>query len=145
MKTHRLELFSDGVFAIVLTLLVLDLKPPAHLGVAGFLEVAPALLVHAMTFGLVGYLWIAHHNLLAVVQEVSPRSLALNVLALFWLTLMPFTAKVAAEHPMDSLGPSGIAACMGLWTASTVQAMRLTMRGPLDRTCRTSGVGSDCG
>ena len=131
MKTHRLELFSDGVFAIVLTLLVLDLKLPSHLGVAGFLEVAPALMVHAATFGLVGYLWITHHNTVAMVKEVHPVSLALNVLALFWLTLMPFTAKVAAANPMDSLGPSGIAACLGLWTASTV-VMRLTMHGPLD-------------
>jgi uncharacterized membrane protein len=67
----------------------------------------------------------------ALVKEVRPLSLALNVLALFWLTLMPFAAKVTAEHPMDSLGPSGIAACLGLWTASTV-VMRVTMHGPLD-------------
>jgi uncharacterized membrane protein len=126
MTKHRLELFSDGVFAIVLTLLVLDLHPPHALGLAGLREMAPALLVHAATFAVVGVLWVSHHNILAVVEKITVSTLLLNLLALFWLTLMPFMAKVAAEHPLDSLGASGLALCYGLFSATTVAA-RATM------------------
>jgi uncharacterized membrane protein len=130
---HRLELFTDGVFAIVLTLLVLDLHPPHALGVAGLREIAPALLVHAGTFTVVGLLWASHHNTLATIDEIRLQTLFLNLLGLFWLTLLPFTAKVAAEHPLDPLGPSGLALCYGLHTASNV-ASRATMRSHFDET-----------
>ena len=126
MTKHRLELFSDGVFAIVLTLLVLDLHPPHALGLAGLREVAPALIVHAATFAVVGVMWISHHNVLAAIAKVTVSTLLLNLLALFWVTLMPFMAKVAAEHPLDALGPSGLALCYGLFGATTVAA-RATM------------------
>ena len=60
MDKHRLELFSDGVFAIILTLLVLDLKVPHAEGLAGLREATPALLMHALTFFIVGMGWVLH-------------------------------------------------------------------------------------
>jgi uncharacterized membrane protein len=137
MTKHRLELFTDGVFAIVLTLLVLELRPPEGLGLEGLREVAPALLVHAGTFALVGLIWTSHHNILAIIDEIRLSTLVLNLLALFWLTLMPFMAKVAAEHPLDSLGPSGLALCYGLNGASMVAA-RATMRSRSETTSALS-------
>jgi uncharacterized membrane protein len=133
MTKHRLELFSDGVFAIVLTLLVLDLRTPQALGVAGLREAIPALLVHAATFAVVGLMWVSHHNAFAAVEEVRADGLVLNLFALFWLTLMPFAAKVAAAHPLDPLGPSTLAACYGSYTLGLVAA-RLRLRGPHDDT-----------
>ena len=62
MTKHRLELFSDGVFAIVLTLLALGLKVPTAHGLAGLKEIAPALLVHAASFFIVGVFWLIHHG-----------------------------------------------------------------------------------
>ena len=78
MNKHRLELFSDGVFAIVLTVLVLDLRvPAAHFG-AAFFEIVPALLVHAASFLVVASLWMAHHGVLARVTEIRTSTLRLN-------------------------------------------------------------------
>jgi len=127
MTKHRLELFSDGVFAIVLTLLALDLRPPHGLGLAGLLEIAPSLLVHAGTFAVVGLMWMSHHNTLAIVDKIRRSTLLWNLHGLFWLTLLPFMAKVAAEHPLDSLGPSGLALCYGMHGVSLVAA-RATMQ-----------------
>lgn len=120
MTKTRLELFSDGVFVIVLTLLVLDLKPPAADGWAGLVAIAPGLAVHALTFLVVGLTWLGHHNLLAAVYEIRTRTLVLNLLALFWVTLIPFGARIAADHPLGSLGIGLITACRAFYTLSFV-------------------------
>lgn len=106
MSKLRLELFSDGVFAIVLTLLVLDLKPPTLHGIAGLWQITPALLVHALVFIMVGINWMLHHRLSLAVRAVSPSDLATNLFVLFWVTLIPFGARIAAETPLDPLGIS---------------------------------------
>jgi uncharacterized membrane protein len=131
MTKHRLELFSDGVFAIVLTLLVLDLKVPSVRGLAGVAEIAPALLVHAVVFFLVGVLWMVHHGALERVIEIAPRTLLLNLLSLFWVTLLPFAAKNAAEHPLEPLGASLMTTACGAYLASIV-CMRLSTHSAID-------------
>jgi uncharacterized membrane protein len=131
MTKHRLELFSDGVFAIVLTLLVLDLKVPKAHGLAELSEIAPALIVHAATFFAVGVLWMVHHGALARVLEITTRTLLLNLLALFWITLLPFAAKNAAERPLDPLGASLMALSGGASLASLI-AMRLSAHSAID-------------
>ena len=131
MTKHRLELFSDGVFAIVLTLLVLDLKLPTTHGLAELSEIAPALLVHAVTFFAVGVLWMVHHGALARVLDIKTSTLLLNLFALFWITLLPFAAKNAAEHPQEPLGASLMAASCGAYLASII-AMRLSAHSTID-------------
>ena len=131
MTKHRLELFSDGVFAIVLTLLVLELRLPTAHGLAALSEIAPALLVHAATFFAVGVLWMVHHGALARVLEIRTRTLFLNLFALFWVTLLPFAAKNAAEHSSEPLGASLMAASCGAYLGSIV-AMRLSAHSAID-------------
>ena len=132
MDKHRLELFSDGVFAIVLTLLVLDLKPPPHPdGLAAVREIAPGLLVHALTFFLIGTIWIGHHNLLVSAHAVSRGTLIMNLLALFCVTLVPFGARMAAEHPLASVGIGVITASGGFYNFS-VLGMRKTFHTRLE-------------
>lgn len=115
MNKARLELFSDGVFAIVLTLLVLNLKvPPSH-GLAALRDIAPALAVHAAAFFLVGVLWLVHHGSLARVDRIGQRALVFNLLALFWVTLLPFAAENAADRPLEPLGPSLLAFSCGAY------------------------------
>jgi uncharacterized membrane protein len=125
MEKHRLELFSDGVFVIVLTLLVLDLKPPAHGGLTGLREIAPGLAVHALTFYIVGLQWLSHHNMLAGVSEIRTRTLTLNLIGLFFVTLIPFGARIAAEDPLDGLGIGFITACRAFYGVS-MHAMALS-------------------
>ena len=104
MRKERLELFSDGVFAIILTLLVLDLKPPELVGLEGLRSAAPGLLVHAGAFFVIGMAWMTHHQFLEHVETIDTRMLGLNLLALFWVTLVPYGARISAEHPNDGLG-----------------------------------------
>jgi uncharacterized membrane protein len=131
MSKHRLELFSDGVFAIVLTLLALDLKLPAAHGLAGLGQIVPGLLVHAATFFIVGILWMTHHGALANVDRIHSRALLLNLVALFWATLLPFAARNAAERPLEPLGASLMAASCGAYFLSFV-VMRLSLHSTID-------------
>jgi uncharacterized membrane protein len=128
---NRLELFSDGVFAIVLTLLALDLRAPRTHGLGGLTEVAPALGVHAASFFVVGVLWLQHHGALARVLDIKFRTLLLNLLFLFWITLIPFGARVAAERPLEPLGPSLISGITGLAFLALLLT-RLTAHSALD-------------
>jgi uncharacterized membrane protein len=113
MNKNRVELFSDGVFAIVLTLLVLNLKVPSSHGLAALRDVTPALIVHAATFFLVGVMWVGHHGALARVDKITHRALLFNLFVLFWVTLLPFAAENAADRPLEPLGPSLLAFCCG--------------------------------
>jgi uncharacterized membrane protein len=131
MTKHRLELFSDGVFAIVLTLLALDLKLPSAHGLGGLAEIAPGLLVHAATFFIVGVLWMTHHGALARVDRINSRALLFNLVALFWATLLPFAARNAADRPLEPLGASLMAASCGAYFLSFV-AMRLSLHSAID-------------
>jgi uncharacterized membrane protein len=131
MSKSRLELFSDGVFAIVLTLLVLNLKVPTAHGFASLREAMPGLLVHAAVFFLVGIMWMGHHAALARVDRVSYRALLFNLLALFWVTLLPFAAENAVDRPSEPLGASLIAFCCGAYMMSFM-AMRLSAHSAID-------------
>ena len=131
MNKNRVELFSDGVFAIVLTLLVLNLKIPASHGLTALRDVTPALVVHAATFFLVGVMWVGHHGALARVDKISQRALLFNLLVLFWVTLLPFAAENAAERPLEPLGPSMLAFCCGAFFLSYL-GFRFSVHSTID-------------
>jgi uncharacterized membrane protein len=118
MNKNRVELFSDGVFAIVLTLLVLNLKVPANHGLTALRDITPALIVHAATFLLVGVMWVGHHGGLARVDKITQRALLFNLLVLFWVTLLPFAAENAADRPLEPLGPSLLSFSCGAFLLS---------------------------
>lgn len=120
IRKERLELFSDGVFAIILTLLVLDLKVPDSLGLTGFRAAMPGLVVHAGAFFVIGMAWITHHQFLEHVERIGSNMLGFNLLILFWITLVPFGARIAAEHPHDGLGAAIMVGSITLSTVSTV-------------------------
>ena len=131
MNKNRVELFSDGVFAIVLTLLVLNLKVPASHGLAALRDVTPALIVQAATFFLVGVMWVGHHGALARVDKITQRALLFNLLTLFWATLLPFAAENAADRPLEPLGPSLLAFCCGAFFLSYL-GFRFSVHSTID-------------
>ena len=131
MNKHRVELFSDGVFAIVLTLLVLSLKVPASHGLAALRDVTPALVVHAATFFLVGVMWVGHHGALARVDRITHRALLFNLLILFWVTFLPFAAENAADRPLEPLGPSLLAFSCGAFFLSYL-GFRFSVHSTID-------------
>ena len=102
--TERLAAFSDGVIAIIITIMVLELKLPesaSHGEVwPSFLEpLAPKLAIYALSFCIVGTLWINHHQLLAAVRRGSPQLMWMNLLLLFFTSLIPLATSFLGEHP----------------------------------------------
>ena len=103
MSTNRLEALSDGVFAIVITLLVLDLRlPPGHGGLeTRLVSLWPRLLAYVFTFVVVGVYWAGHHALFYMVQRVDKTLLWLNIFLLMAVCFIPFPAAILGAHPLD--------------------------------------------
>jgi len=102
--TERLAAFSDGVIAIIITIMVLELKLPesaSHGEIwSSFLEpLAPKLAIYALSFCIVGTMWINHHQLLAAVRRGSPQLMWMNLLLLFFMSLIPLATSFLGEHP----------------------------------------------
>jgi uncharacterized membrane protein len=97
MSKGRLEAFSDGVIAIIITIMVLDLKLPREVGTAAFRELLPVLATYLLSYVFVGIYWVNHHHLLHAAHKVSGSVLWANLHLLFWLSLIPFATRWAAE------------------------------------------------
>ena len=91
MTKGRLEAFSDGVIAILITIMVLELRAPATADVAALAPLLPVLLSYVLSFIFLGIYWNNHHHLLQAVEHVEGRALWPNLHLLFWLSLIPFT------------------------------------------------------
>lgn len=91
MKKGRLEAFSDGVLAVIITIMVLEMKPPQEPTLAALGTVIPVLLTYLLSFAYVGIYWNNHHHLLHATQNVNGATLWANLHLLFWLSLIPFT------------------------------------------------------
>jgi uncharacterized membrane protein len=99
MNKNRMETFSDGVIAIVITIMVLELKPPHGNDLAALIPQIPIFLSYALSFIYLGIYWNNHHHLLHAVKNVDGRILWANLHLLFWLSLVPFsTAWVGENH-----------------------------------------------
>ena len=99
MSTARLEAFSDGVFAIAATLLILDVRLPADGSVAhGFLHIWPSYAAYALGFVTIGIMWINHHTVFGCIDRVDRTFLTINVLFLMLIAFVPFPTRVLAEH-----------------------------------------------
>jgi uncharacterized membrane protein len=98
----RLEAFSDGVIAVIITIMVLELKVPHQDGVAGLRAVLPILCLYFISFAFVGIYWINHHHLVHRTEEADERILYANLGFLFCLSLLPFFTSYVLEKKMDS-------------------------------------------
>ncbi|HEX2778243.1 MAG TPA: TMEM175 family protein [Gemmatimonadaceae bacterium] len=99
MKTTRLEAFSDGVIAIIITIMVLELRVPHESGFAALRPLLPVLLSYVLSFVNVGIYWNNHHHLLHVTEHVRGGMLWANLHLLFWLSLFPAaTAWMGETH-----------------------------------------------
>jgi len=110
MGKGRLEAFSDGVIAIIITIMVLELKVPHDTSLAGLRELLPVMLSYVLSFVFIGIYWNNHHHLLHAVTHVNGRILWANLHLLFWLSLVPFVTGWMGENHF----PAWPVACYGI-------------------------------
>jgi uncharacterized membrane protein len=99
----RLEAFSDGVIAILITIMVLELRVPAGTSWQALGHELPVLLAYALSFVYLGIYWNNHHHMMAAVSRVSGAALWANLHLLFWLSLVPFSTAWMSEHRFPSI------------------------------------------
>jgi len=98
MTTARLEAFSDGVIAIIVTIMVLELRAPAQPTWLALLKVAPTFMSYGLSFLVVAIMWVNHHHLIHAVHEVTARLLWSNLNLLFWMSLVPFVTEFLGKN-----------------------------------------------
>jgi len=107
MKTTRLEAFSDGVLAIIITIMVLELKVPHAVELSALKPLLPVFLSYVLSFIYLGIYWNNHHHLFQATQQVSGGILWANLHLLFWLSLFPFTTAWIGENGLAAI-PSAV-------------------------------------
>jgi len=98
MSKNRMEAFSDGVIAILITIMVLELKVPYGVDAAALLPLAPVFMSYVLSFVFLGIYWNNHHHLLQAINYVDGRVLWANMHLLFWLSLVPFVTGWTGEN-----------------------------------------------
>lgn len=132
--TTRLEAFSDGVLAVVITIMVLELKVPHTHGMVGLLSIAPILFVYLLSFAFTAIYWVNHHHLIRRIERCDHRVLYANMGFLFAASLLPFSTAYVIEEHSDSFSVSLYAASM-IFTAFCFLLLRLAV----DRLLRQAG------
>ena len=103
MTKGRLEAFSDGVLAIIITIMVLELRPPEGTTLEALKPLIPVFISYVLSFAVVGIYWNNHHHLFQAVRVVNGRVLWANLLLLFSLSLLPFGTAWMGEHEFASV------------------------------------------
>src|SRR5262249_9069048 len=110
-NTSRVEAFSDGVFAIAITLLVLELQPPQGSDLLrGLLNLWPSYLSFALSFTTILIMWVNHHGTFLYLRKVDAHILFMNGLLLLFVTFVPFPTTVLARHLLDAGDGARVAA-----------------------------------
>jgi uncharacterized membrane protein len=103
MHKSRLEAFSDGVIAIIITIMVLELRPPHESELAALAPLIPKFVSYVLSFIYLGIYWNNHHHLWQVVKQVNGRVLWANLHLLFWLSLIPFVTSWMGENNFSKI------------------------------------------
>lgn len=102
MTKSRLEAFSDGVVAILITIMVLELRVPHDASLEGLVPLIPVFLCYLLSFVFLGIYWSNHHHLFQAVKRVDGRVLWANLHLLFWLSLVPFVTAWMGENGFET-------------------------------------------
>src|SRR4051794_34094941 len=103
MQKSRLEAFSDGVIAIIITIMVLEMKVPHGADLSALRPLLPVFLSYVLSFIYVGIYWNNHHHLLHATQQINGRIMWANLHLLFWQSLVPFVTGWMGENHFDAL------------------------------------------
>jgi len=140
---NRLEAFSDGVLAIIITIMVLELKVPHGSELAALKPLVPVFLSYVLSFVYVGIYWSNHHHLLNTIKHVSGGILWANLHLLFWLSLFPFTTGWMGENHLAST-PTAIYGVVLLLAAIAYYILQCTIIAHQGRdSLLASAIGAD--
>lgn len=143
MNSGRVEAFSDGVIAIIITIMVLELRPPEGTTIEALKSLTPVFLSYALSFTYVGIYWNNHHHLFQVTDKVNGAVLWANLHFLFWLSLFPFGTAWMGEHHFAA-GPVAVNGMIYLCTAIAFLILQTTiMRAQEDSRGLRQAIGSD--
>jgi TMEM175 potassium channel family protein len=139
----RLEAFSDGVIAILITIMVLELHTPVGTSWHALGDKLPVLLAYALSFVYLGIYWNNHHHMLAAVSRVTGAAMWANLHLLFWLSLVPFSTAWMSEHhfPPTPTAVYGIVLLCAALAYYILQTMLLRAEG--EQSVLRRAVGSD--
>ena len=144
MEKNRLEAFSDGVLAIIITIMVLDLKVPQGLGASDLAAVKPLLpvfLTYLLSFIYLGIYWNNHHHLLKAAHKVNAAMMWANLHLLFWLSLFPFVTGWMGENHFTT-APTAIYGAVMLLAAIAyfiLQSVIVAQQGPDSKLAKSIG------
>jgi uncharacterized membrane protein len=142
MTKGRLEAFSDGVIAIIITIMVLEMKVPHGADAAALRPLIPVFLSYVLSYVIVGIYWNNHHHLLHAARQVNGRVLWANLLLLFWLSLFPFCTGWMGENHFASLPTAvyGVVLLMAAYSYLVLQSAIVAIDGPSSRLAKAVGA-----
>jgi len=129
---HRLEAFSDGVLAILITILVLELKVPHGTEITSLAPLLPVFLTYVLSFAYLGIYWNNHHHLLQLCSRVTGLMLWANLVLLFWLSLIPFATGWMGENHFATWPTAlyGVVLLMAALSYTWLQTLIIRAEGP---------------
>jgi uncharacterized membrane protein len=124
MTTARLEAFSDAVIAIIMTIMVLELRPPDEVTWDSLRTLSPVFLSYVLSFVYLGIYWNNHHHMLAATERINGKILWANLHLLFWLSIFPFVTSWMGEHdfhqtPVAAYGIVSLLAALAYFVLQT--------------------------
>lgn len=143
MNKGRLEAFSDGVIAILITIMVLELKVPQGAGLSALRPLLPIFLIYVLSFVNLGIYWNNHHHMLAATDRINGKILWANMHLLFWLSLVPFVTGWMGENHFAAVPTAiyGVVMLMAAVSYTILQTMIVREHGANARL--TTAVGRD--
>lgn len=142
-ETDRLEAFSDGVMAVIITIMAFNVKPPTEASLSALHHDLPELLVYVLSFAIVGTYWNNHHHLLRATERMNGAVMWANLHLLFWLSLLPIVTGWVGKFPRHAL-PAGAYGAVALGSAVAFWILvRMIIRANGRESTVARAIGSD--
>lgn len=141
--TGRLEAFSDGVFAIIITIMVLELRPPHGSTMSALVPLLPVFLSYVLSFVYIGIYWNNHHHMLRMTHRVTGGILWANLHLLFWLSLVPFVTAWMGENALASATTALYGMVLFANGIAYLVLQRVIIRSQGDQSPLAAAIGGD--
>jgi uncharacterized membrane protein len=141
VSKQRLEAFTDGVIAIIITIMVLEMKVPAGSDLAALRAGLPVFLAYALSFANVGIFWNNHHHMLHVTERINGTVLWANLFLLFWMSLIPFVIRWMDETHFAAMPTAAYGVVLALSAIAYILLERsiIACNGPSSKLARAVG------